>query len=107
MNDRPDRETILARSRKEGVDEGFNAAEDRGRLLGSAVFFLVFAFLAIFDLCTGQSYYGITALFFAFLAAQSYPLYRFTKKKAYLVVLICGSIACVIDLIQHVLEVLG
>ena len=50
MNDRPDRDTILARSRSENFDEGLAAAEDRGRKLGRTVFGVVAIGLLLFSL---------------------------------------------------------
>ncbi len=92
------KEEILAKSRKEKNDEGFIAARNHGQKIGIGAFCLVFAFIVIFDFFNGQSSYAPLAMFWAFLAAEAYPQYKFTQNKAYLITVIAGTIACIASL---------
>lgn len=101
------REEILAKSRNENKDEGMIAAENRGREIGMAAFTIVFIFIAFFNFFHGQDNNTISALFWIFLAAESFPKYQFTKNKIYLVTTIAGALTCILSLVNYVLEILG
>lgn len=75
------REEILARSRKENVDEGLRDAQNRGRRIGTAAFA------------------GMV------IAAQYYPLYQFTKKSGYLMSAILGATASLAFLAAYIISV--
>lgn len=85
------REEILAKSRDEKIDEGMISAENRGRKIGSYAFCLIFIFITLFNLFTGRGNDGPQAMFWAFVAAEAYPKYRFTGKRAYMVITVAGS----------------
>lgn len=89
------KDEILAKSRKEKLDEGLIYAENRGRKIGISVFCLVFAFIVLFNFFNGESSYAPMAMFFAFVASESYPRYSFTKNKGYLITVVAGAIACI------------
>lgn len=101
-----DKEEILAKSRKEKKDEGMSAAENRGRYVGIEIFSIVFIFILVFNLINGQSSYAPMAMFFAFLAAEAIPKYKFTKKKTYLIIAIMGGVATFAYLGSHVITTL-
>ena len=101
-----EKEEILAMSRKEKNDEGFTVAEHQGRRLGVAAFSAVLIFIVLFNLFTGQTNNIPLSLCWAFVAAEAYPKYTFTKKSSYLVVVIAGSLASLAFLIAHILSVL-
>lgn len=100
------REEILAKSRQEGIDEGLIAAENQGRKIAITVFTLIFGLIAIFDFFNGQSNPEVYALYFAFIAAEAYPKYRFTLQSGYIVLAIGGAIACIGFLAMYLLQVL-
>lgn len=100
------KEDILARSRKEMADEGLRDAENKGRRLGITAFCGVFIFVVMFNLYQGQSSYAPFAMFWAFLAAESYPKYRFSRNKTYLVTTFAGAIASACYLVSYVPEVI-
>lgn len=100
------KEQILARSRAEKTDEGMQQAENRGRRIGISTFCIVFIFIVLFNLFNGQHSYAPYAMFWAFVAAEAYPKYRFTKNKAYLISTIAGFIASIASLASFVLSVL-
>lgn len=102
-----DKEEILAKSRQEKKDEGMTEAENRGHRIGVMAFSAVFIFIVLFNLFNGQSNYAPMAMFWAFLSAEAYPKYRFTKQKAYLVTTIAGGVASLASLASFVLSVLG
>lgn len=107
MNDRPDRDTILARSRNENFDEGLAAAEDRGRKLGRTVFGVVAIGLLLFSLHQkADAFYAILPLIFLFAAADYYPLYRFTRKKQHLYFAVLNSVLSVLGVVAFVYIVL-
>lgn len=101
------REDILAKSRKEKNDEGFIDARRRGQKIGIGAFCIVFAFIAAFNFFNGQSSYAPMAMFWAFLAAEAYPQYKFTQNKGYLFAVIAGSIVCIAFLGSLVITTLG
>ena len=108
MDKKLDRETILARSRKENFDEGLAAAEDRGQRLGLTVFSIVAIFLLLFDLYHElPSFYATAALVLSFSAIGNYPLYRFTGKKKHLLCAVCSSLLCVLTVAAYVRQILG
>lgn len=90
-----DKNEILEMSRKSKNDEGMEHAENQGRKIGLAVFGVLFAFMAVFSLFFWQvgTLYAVSSLFWAFLAAEAYAKYRFTKKKVYLASTIAAGIA--------------
>ncbi len=99
------KEEVLERSRAEETDEGMQQAENRGRRIGEMAFSVVFVFIVVFNLFTGQNNYVPMAMFWAFIAAESYPKYQFTKNKAFLISTIAGSIASAASLVSHVADI--
>lgn len=100
------REEILAKSREEKHDEGFLEAENQGRKIGMIAFCIIFIFIIIFNLINGIKSYGPMTMFWAFLAAESYPKYRFTKNKLYLCHTIVSAIASLGFLLCYILTAL-
>ncbi len=100
------KEEILTRSRNENKDEGMSAAENKGRKIGSLVFCLVFIFITVFNLLNGQSNYAPAAMFWAFIAAESYPKYVFTKQKTYMVTTVAGAVASIASLGSFIITTL-
>lgn len=86
------KEEILAKSRQEKNDEGFIASRSQGQKIGIGAFCIVFAFIVIFNFMNGQPSYAPMAMFWAFLAAEAYPQYKFTKNKGYLMLLLVQSL---------------
>ncbi len=101
------KDEILARSRKENKDEGITCAENRGRKIGISAFCFVFGFIVLFNFFNGQSSYAPMAMFFAFIAAESYPMYSFTKNKGYLIPVVSGAAASIACLGSLVITTLG
>ena len=91
------REEILAKSRAEKMDEGMQQAENRGRRIGVSAFCCVYVFIVIFNFVQGYPSYGFHAMFWAFVAAEAYPKYRFT---------VGGALACAASLGSFVISVL-
>ena len=101
------KEEILAKSRRENLDEGKKNAENQGRQIGIRSFLIVLIFLIIFNMCTDQPNDVPLALFWTFLAAEAYPRYRFSKDKSLLVTTIAGGLLSIANLITYVIDVLG
>lgn len=96
---------ILEKSRQIHHDEGMKNAENQGREIGFIAFSILFLFLTIFNLFYGESvtFYAIASLFWAFIAAESYGKYRFTKTKMYLISVIAGGIASLASVANYIL----
>jgi len=96
------KEEILEKSRKDYNDEGMIQAENKGREIGFIVFVIVFLIVALMNLFYGDNNdnYGPFAMFWAFLAAESYPKYKFTKRKSDLFTIILSSIGAILWLIN-------
>ena len=101
------REEILDKSRKENNDEGLTAAEHKGRFLGIQVLCIVFIFVVICNLISGQNSYGPMAMFWAYVAAEAFPKYRFTKKKTFLVATVACATATVANLASFLVAMVG
>ncbi len=99
-----DKEEILNKSRQSKKDEGFEHIENKGRKIGYIVFCCVFVFIILFNAFMGQQNFAVSALFWAYLAAEAIPKYQFTHNKSYLIVTIAGSIATIAYLASFVLE---
>lgn len=101
-----DRDEILRMSRETLEDEGEQNAEYKGKLWGSLAFLSVNAFIMLFNLWQGRSNDVPFALFFAYIAAEAYPLYRFTHRKLYLATMIAGSIGSLLRIVLYVMSVM-
>lgn len=101
------REEILEKSRKEKQDEGMLNAENRGRKLGMVAFCIVFIAIMLINFCTGHSNHAPLAMFWAFLAAEAYPKYKFTGRKSYLVITVAGGLASLFALLNYLVEIMG
>lgn len=93
-----EKEEILAKSRKENDDEGLIEAANRGRKLGYSTFCAIFLFICILNIFTGNTNYAPSAMFFAFVAGESYAKYKFTQEKGYLTAAIITAVASAIFL---------
>ena len=100
------REEILEKSRKEKQDEGMLNAENRGRKLGMVAFCIVFIAIMLINFCTGHSNHAPLAMFWAFLAAEAYPKYKFTGRKSYLVITVAGGLASLFALLNYLVEIM-
>lgn len=101
------KEEILAKSRRENLDEGKKNAENQGRQIGIISFITVLIFLFIFNMCTNRSNDALAAVFWAYVAAEAYPRYRFSKEKSLLATSIAGGFLSIANLITYVIGVLG
>lgn len=101
------REEILARSRNENIDEGFQDAANKGRRIGLSAFCCIFIVIMIFNFFTGQDSHAPEAMFWAFLSTEAYYKYRFTKEKIYLTTTIAGVIVTIASLANYIITVLG
>lgn len=101
------REEILEKSRKEKQDEGMLNAENRGRKLGMVAFCIVFIAIMLINFCTGHSNHAPLTMFWAFLAAEAYPKYKFTGRKSYLVITVAGGLASLFALLNYLVEIMG
>lgn len=102
-----DKEQILEKSRSENLDEGIKNAENQGREIGITAFFIMLIIIIIFNWCTNQTNDALLAVFWAFVAAEAYPRYRFSKKKSLLVTTIAGGLVSLANLITYMISVLG
>lgn len=102
-----DKEEILAKSRRENPDEGKTNAENQGMKIGIVFFLAVLIFLMIFNLCTGQENDALLAVFWAYVAAEACPRYRFSKDKSLLVTTIAGGLLSLANLVTYVIGVVG
>lgn len=102
------KEEILAKSRQSNKDEGMEYAENQGRRIGFVAFSILFAILAVLSLFFWQigTLHAISSLFWTCVCAEGYVKFRFTKKKRYLVMIICGSIAAIYAIINFILVLL-
>lgn len=98
-----DKKEILA---KGGQARG-DAAPDRGLHAGIIAFVLVILGITLFNRCTHQPNDVPGAIFWAFVAAQSFPRYLCSKQKYLLLIAIAGTVLCLASLITYVMRVMG
>lgn len=97
------KDEILKKSRAEKNDEGMRQAENQGRRVGQIAFCCVFVFVIIFNLFNNQNNYAPMSMFWAFIAAEAYPKYQFTKRKAFLISTIAGAVASIASLLSFII----
>lgn len=102
------KEDILLKSRQSNTDEGMEYAENQGRKIGMIAFAVLYAFLAVFNLFFGESstFHAITALFWVFLAAETFGKYRFTKNKLLLFTTLVEVLASVVSILAYIKAVM-
>lgn len=102
------KEDILEKSRQSRKDEGVEYAENQGRKIGFIALTLLFAVLAILSLLFWQigTLHAVSSLFWTYFSVEAYGKYRFTKKKAYLILSVFGSIAAIVAVINFILAIL-
>lgn len=101
------REEILARSRKEAVDEGMRAAENRGRKFGITILCVTYVAIVLFNAVVGWPNEAIFAMMFSVVAAESYPKYQFSRKKIYLIITVAFALVAIYFLSRHIIMALG
>lgn len=97
------KEEILEKSRREHKDEGLIDAENKGRGVGITAFCIVFVIIVIFNFFHGQNNNAPFAMFWAFMAAEAYPKYKFTKSTSSLITTIAGGIAAFFFLLSFII----
>ncbi|WP_099205231.1 DUF6442 family protein [Scatolibacter rhodanostii] len=105
------KEEILAQSRKENEDEGFDYAQNKGNYFGlKAICALVILFIITNmvnrhkTLTYADANYSVLSLFWGYLGFQQMGIYQFTKKKSTLVTAILAILASVIGLFGYMIE---
>ena len=101
-----DKEEVLRKSRASLEDEGEQAADTKGKLWGSLAFLCVNAFIMLFNLWQGRDNDVPLALFLAYIAAEAYPRYRFTRRKIYLLTTIAGGLASLLRIVLYMMSVM-
>ena len=83
-------------------------AKTAGMKAGSSAMLILAIALLLFDFIIGERIYmnAFQALIWAYLVADAYPQYKYTKRKSFLVIMIGGAIALVVSLVLFVQAVL-
>lgn len=96
-----DKNDVLDKARHEGNDEGMKHAKNKGRAWGVAAFTAVYVIISIFNLITDKPN-DIENLFYtAYISAESFPEFLFTKKKIFLFTAVFGAVVTVVGLINY------
>ncbi len=101
-----DREDILRRGRAEKENRGETYAADKDRRTGIIGFCTVFIVIVLFNLLTGQNNYAPFAMFWAYIAAESWKKYRAGGVKAHLWTVVFGAVGALCWLGCHISTVL-
>lgn len=103
-----DKNELLELARAENVDEGELHAQSKGRFTGYIAFLVVYIFISTFNGFVGvPTNYAVHAMFMAFVAAESYPKWKFTKAKKYLLVTVLGGALTLLFLARFIFDTLG
>ena len=100
-----DKKEILQRAQRETQDDGMAAAETRGRKYGFSAFCILCIAVLIFNDIYDRPNDLPMAVMMAYLAAESYPRFAFTRKKSDLVLAILTTIAAAAALAAFVVSV--
>lgn len=98
-----DKNEILEKSRTEGQDEGMVRAVEKGRRFGEVAFLTMTIVLILLKSYFGDRGSDVQALFWAFIAAASWPKYRFTGQKALLLTTILGGVCALANLAAYII----
>lgn len=102
------KEKILDRTTKENIDEGKWRARSQGHAAGCTAFTMVFIFIVVLNKCVGAGTNpAVYAMFAAFVAAEAYPMWRFTKGKKYLLITVGGGVLAIAFLAEFVTKALA
>lgn len=96
------KEEILRKSRNSNKDEGMEFAENKGRKIGFTALSVIFVFIIFFNVFLGKKSYEVAALYWAYIAFESIPKYKFTHEKTYLITAIFGIIASIGSLLNFI-----
>lgn len=98
------KEDVLLKAQREGmlgIDEGTKQMKNHGRLIGHAMFSLVFIIIALLALITQNKIdYGVRAMFLGYLAGETFIEWRFKKSKVFLLLSIAASFMTIVYLIE-------
>lgn len=97
------KEDILRKSRNSKIDEGMEFIENKGRKIGFIAFCVVFIIIVLFNAFMGKKSNEVATLFWAYLACESIPKYKFTHERIYLITIIFGTVASVLSLSNFIL----
>lgn len=100
-----DKKEILQRAQRENQDDGMAAAENRGRKYGYSAFWTLCIAVLIFNNIYDRPNDLPMAVMMAYLAAESYPRFAFTRKKSDLVLAILATVAGAAALAAYVVSV--
>ena len=93
------KEEILEKSRKDYNDEGMIQAENKGREIGFIYIEIVCIIITITKLYYNYEIFDIYTILFTIEGSSSYAMYKFTKKKSYLlrtiIAIVLGSLCLV------------
>jgi hypothetical protein len=95
---------LLNKSQIENMDETIDLAEKRGKLYGITLCGLIFIGIGGYELFFGSNmrgFYVASSMFWAYYAADSLAKFRFLKKKAYLIITVCGMISSVLSIVCY------
>ncbi|MCL2197593.1 MAG: DUF6442 family protein [Defluviitaleaceae bacterium] len=106
------KEDILAKSKADKRDEGMEHTENKGRVVGFAIFFcmaMVFQ-LSVMFLADGHHrdvMTAITALLFTFFVTESFAKWRFTRDAGQAFVLFVCILVVIVSTIAFFVHILG
>lgn len=102
-----DKNEILQKSRHSKQDEGMEFVENKGRKVGFTIFCCIFVGIVLFNAFLGNQdqavFYAVASLFWAFLAGEAYPKFKFTGNKSSLITVIASGIATIASLANFIL----
>ncbi len=105
------KEDVLSKAQKEGmlgIDEGTKQIKNHGRLIGQAMFSLVFVIIAFLAIITKNKIdYGVRAMFLAYLAGETFIEWKFKKSKVFLLLSIAASFMTILALIEVACNMFG
>lgn len=105
------KEDVLSKAQKEGmlgIDEGTKQMKNHGRLIGQAMFSLVFVIIAFLAIITKNKIdYGVRAMFLAYLAGETFIEWKFKNSKVFLLLSIAASFMTILALIEVACNMFG
>ncbi len=97
------KDEILKKARDEKTDEGLENASYKGLSLGYKIFLILILVFIIINFIADKFSHDLICLLWAFIAAENYTRYKFTKEKSYKSSLIASLIISVASFINYII----
>lgn len=99
-----EKKDILSKAQREGllgIDEGTKEIKNQGRIVGIALFSLVFIIIALLSIITKHELdYGVRAMFLAYVTGELFMQWKYNESKVFLFLTFTAGFTTILALIE-------